>query len=135
MITGGCAPPECNGLRLYGENAVPMAAGDTLAALSIHDLNELFAQPCNPVMHQDHPLQPYAAFLRRRLRPANFIELCLDVGNGLAGAEFEAIMATSCACGASGSVRPRRSRRAARIRSARRHTPISPTASWPTAAT
>ncbi|MEJ2673622.1 MAG: hypothetical protein P8011_00270 [Acidihalobacter sp.] len=93
MITGGCAPPQHNGLRLYRQDAVPVAAAEVLSALSIDDLNELFAQACNPVLHQDHPLQAYAAFLRRRLEPANFIKLCLDVGNGLAGAEFEAVMA------------------------------------------
>ncbi|MEJ2654622.1 MAG: hypothetical protein P8Z69_04815 [Acidihalobacter sp.] len=93
MITGGCAPPQHNGLHLYRQGAVPVAAAEVLSALSIDDLNELFAQACNPVLHQDHPLQGYAAFLRRRLEPANFIKLCLDVGNGLAGAEFEAVMA------------------------------------------
>jgi phosphomannomutase len=93
MITGGCAPPEWNGIRLHGAHAEPIHAANVLDALEIYDLNALFSTPCNPMLSRDQPQPAYAAWLRQRLRPQRHLKLCVDIGNGLAGAEFEAIVA------------------------------------------
>lgn len=93
MITGGCAPTECNGMRFYGASAEPLAATRALEAITTLDLNELLGDGCNPVLRRDHALSGYAAFLRQRLHPQRLFKLCLDAGNGLTGVEFESVMA------------------------------------------
>lgn len=93
MVTGGCAPPEWNGINLYGAGAEPIHASNVLDTLASYDLNDLFATPCNPELCRDRPHPAYAAWLRQRLHAQHSVKLCLDIGNGLAGAEFEAIAA------------------------------------------
>ena len=93
MITGGCAQPQWNGLRLYDRGARPVPAAAVVESLATWDLNRLFSRPCEPELRHDEPLQAYAAHLRQRFRPSTPINLCLDAGTGPVGPEIEAISA------------------------------------------
>lgn len=93
MITGGCAPPEWNGINLYGAHAEPVHAASALDALGSYDLNEVFSTPGSPALYHSRPQPAYAAWLRQRLRPRRNIKLCLDTGNGLGGTEIESVVA------------------------------------------
>ncbi|WP_322628956.1 hypothetical protein [Halothiobacillus sp.] len=93
MITGGCAQPQWNGLRLYDRGARPVPAEAVVESLATWDLNRLFSRPCEPELRHAEPLQAYAAHLRQRFRPTTPINLCLDAGNGPVGSEIEAISA------------------------------------------
>lgn len=93
MITGGDAPPDWNGIRMYGPGAEPVPAETVLDTLETYDLNELLSGSRPPLLRHDRPQPAYAAWLRQRLRPRQHIKLCLDTGNGMAGTEFESIIA------------------------------------------
>ncbi|MEJ2479368.1 MAG: hypothetical protein P8Y78_04165 [Acidihalobacter sp.] len=93
MLTGGKAPPQWNGMQFYTADAVPVSAAELLESLHESDLNHLFDDRCTNVLHQQDPLQAYAAQLRQRFKPAAQFKLCLDAGNGLVGREVEAIVA------------------------------------------
>lgn len=93
MITGASAPMAWNGMHLCGADAKPISAISILEALKIDDLELMFSRPCNPILEHERPLSAYAAWLRQRLRPNQQIKLCLDVCDGKAGDEFEAVIA------------------------------------------
>ncbi|APZ42429.1 hypothetical protein [Acidihalobacter ferrooxydans] len=92
MVTGDCAPTDWNGMRLCGRGAAPVAAAQVIDAMTVYDLNDLFRNPCNPVLRRAQPQAAYAAWLRQQLRPQRLFKLCLDAGNGLTGTEFDAVM-------------------------------------------
>jgi phosphomannomutase len=93
MITGGDKPREWNGIRLYGPGAEPVPAAAVVDAIETYDLNELLSTLRPPLLRHDRPQPAYAAWLRQRLRLQRHIKLCLDIGNGMAGAELESILA------------------------------------------
>lgn len=92
MITGGCAQPQWNGLRLYDRGARLIPPSVLLDALETWDLNQLFSRPCEPELRHEIGLPAYAAQLRQRFRPAVPINLCVGAGHGPARSEIEAIM-------------------------------------------
>lgn len=93
MVAGGSSPSHWNGLSFYGPNSQLISADEILQAKIEWDLNRLFAGVCVPSIHHKQPLHSYAARLRQRLKPHGHLKLCLDVGNGLTGREFDAVIA------------------------------------------
>lgn len=92
MIGVGNLSPHLNGLRLYSAHAKPIPASALLNRPIETDLNCLFTDTCDPILSHEDPLLDYAAYLRRWFQPQNYFKLCLDVGNGVAGAEFDAVI-------------------------------------------
>jgi len=93
MITGGSALAPYNGLRFYRRSGQPLPAAEVIASVRLQQLDELLSKPCNPVLRYDDTLNDYAAWLRQHLHLSRPCKLCLDAGNGMAGAVIEAVSA------------------------------------------
>lgn len=86
MITGGHRPPEYNGLKLCGRDALPLTARDGLPQVrSRVRLPFAFDRSCTPVIEHRRPLDDYSCVVRRFLRGAGPLKLAIDAGNGVGG--------------------------------------------------
>jgi phosphomannomutase len=91
-VTASHLPPQYNGLKLCGRDAVPLG--------SDHGLSEILAmlqrQPrrkeCNELLQQTSPLPLYAVNVRSFLKLQNAIKVGVDAGNGVGSLAAQAIL-------------------------------------------
>ena len=96
-VTASHLPPNYNGLKLCGSDAVPLSSEDGLTEI-LNILLKVSYQAdvmSNESLLHVSPLPLYAAFLKQRLKPARKLRIAVDAGNSMGGIETEAVFSYS----------------------------------------
>jgi phosphomannomutase len=96
-ISASHLPPEYNGLKLCSRDAVPLSADHGLPDImqALQKGLKPASRPSSEFVRQVSPLPLYASRLFNHLKPARFMKIAVDAGNGMGGGETEAVFSYS----------------------------------------
>jgi len=92
-ITASHLPPEYNGLKLCRSDAVPLSSEDGLNDIldTLLTVSDRSMRQSNELLTYISPLSLYADCLKKHLKPVRRLRIAVDAGNGMGGAETEAV--------------------------------------------
>jgi len=96
-VSASHLPPEYNGLKLCSRDALPLSSDHGLTEIMEALQKELkpAGRPSSEFVRQVSPLPLYATRLSHHLKPARFMKIAVDAGNGMGGSETEAVFSYS----------------------------------------
>jgi len=94
-ISASHLPPDYNGLKLCSRDAMPLSRDHGLPEIEnlLRKSPKTEVGPYSEIVRYASPLAEYAAQIRRHLSPGRLIKIAVDAGNGMGGAEAEAVLA------------------------------------------
>ena len=91
-VTASHLPPQHNGLKLCGQDALPLSSDQGLSEILAMLQKTPQYKECNESLEQVWPLPLYAARVRSFLKLERGLKLAIDAGNGVGGLAADALL-------------------------------------------
>jgi phosphomannomutase len=92
-VTASHLPPEHNGLKLCGADAVPLSSDQGLSEILAMLQKQPGRKVCNELLQHVSPLPLYVATMRSFLKLEKTVRVAVDAGNGAGSLAAEALLA------------------------------------------
>jgi len=91
-VTASHLPPEYNGLKLCGRDAIPLSSDQGLPEILAMLQKGPQRKPCNELVHTESPLPLYITKMRSFVDIGRPIRVAVDAGNGVGSITAEALL-------------------------------------------